>query len=332
MKKIAESFLRPLLVSTLNPLLFFLCFAGWGHSFASSLSPSAANTNVTPAPPAASSSYGAISGGLAGSGLSSNDAGESYILNPGAIAHLRGAAITFGTSQFQSTPNIENGSTVTHDGSHLSLNENSPDSVIATSIFVSKSRSREKKSAATSTLSYNDAWLTFGNFVMPNLSAGLNYHFRDTQDPLKTYQEHNFGIGFLWTPLESLGVGFSFLNFNAAPKEIPTAYTLGSTSGIGLLYIYKEFLRIRLDYSKKDHELESLSYTETALGLETTISEWIYSRVGVAQQKSESNVIHQKQSFGLGFAGPRFGIHYAFQQYQQALKGKEHNLDFIIPF
>lgn len=328
MKKIAESFLKSLLVSTLTPFLFFLCFSSWSQVFASSSS----STNAAPTPPrTATTSYGAISGGLAGSGLSSNDAGESYILNPGAIAHLRGAAITFGTSNFKSSPKSEEENITTTDGWHLSLNENSPDSVIATSIFVSKTRSREKKATA-SFLSYNDAWLTFGNFVMPNVSAGLNYHFRDTQDALKTYQEHNFGIGFLWTPLESLGIGFSLLNFNAAPKEIPTAYAMGSTSGIGLLYIYREFLRIRLDYSKKDHELESLSYTETAVGLETTMSEWIYSRVGVAQQKSEANEQFQKYSIGLGFAGPRFGVHYAFQQYQQTLKGKEHNLDIIIPF
>lgn len=317
-------------------ILFVLLFFAEGTNASSTLfapEPSAATTTISPSSSRpGNSSYGAISGGLAGSGLSSVDAGESYILNPGALAHLRGAAITFGTSHFQSTPNTEKGSpTTTNDSWHLSLNENSPDSVIASSIFVSKSRSRDKK-PNTPSLSSNDAWLTFGNFVMPQLAVGINYHFHDTQDPLKTYQEHNFGLGFLWTPLENLGVGFSFLNLNPSPKEIPAAYAIGSTSGIGLLYIYKSFLRIRLDYSKKEHELASVAYSETALGLETTLSEWISSRVGMAQQTTEANEHFQKYSFGLGFSGPMFGIHYAFQQYQQALKGKEHNLDIIIPF
>ena len=276
-------------------------------------------------------SYGAISGGLAGSGLSSVDPGESYILNPGAVAHLRGAAVTLGSSNFLSTPQDANSEASSNNGWHFSLNENSPDSSLASSIFISKSRSREK-SPLTKILNYNDAWLTLGNFIMPQLAAGLSYHFRDTQDPLQTYQEHNFGIGFLWTPWESLGIGFSLLNFNTPPKEIPISYTLGSTSGVGLLYIFKEFLHLRLDYTKKDHQLESQSYTETALGLETSLSDWLFSRIGVAQQKTETNETTLKYSFGLGFLGPRFGVNYAFQQYHQSQKGKEHNLDIIIPF
>lgn len=344
--------MKKLILSSRSIFFVLLCFSNWANANSSFFTPvrpepstassaalaptaTSAATNTTTSSPTTSrpgtSSYGAISGGLAGSGLSSVDAGESYIINPGALAHLRGAAITFGTSNFQSTPTTENGYPTTNEGWHLSLNENSPDSIIASSIFVSKSRSRDK-TPNTASLSSNDAWLTFGNFVMPQLAAGINYHFRDTQDPLKNYQEHNFGLGFLWTPLENLGVGFSFLNVNPSPKEVPAAYAMGSTTGIGLLYIHKSFIRLRLDYSKKEHELASMAYTETALGLETALSEWISSRVGMAQQKTETNEHFQKYSFGLGFSGPMFGIHYAFQQYQQALKGKEHNLDIIIPF
>jgi hypothetical protein len=309
----------------LNKFRFSLCFLVFSLPIAS-LAASNATPSRTTTP-----SYGAISGGLAGTGLSSVDPGESYIINPGAVAHLRGAAVTFGTSHFQSSPKDTNPQPYTNNGWHLSLNENSPDSAIATSIFINKSQKRDNTVNAPS-LNSNDAWLTLGNFVIPNLAAGLSYHFRDTQDYLKTYQEHNFSVGFLWSPIENIGIGFSFLDFNSPSKEIPAAYAMGSSSGLGVLYIFKDFLRLRLDYTKKDHKLESQSYSEVAFGLETTISEWALSRIGVAQQKSDANEITQKYSLGLGFSGPRFGIHYAFQQYQLAQHGKEHNLDLIIPF
>lgn len=279
--------------------------------------------------------YGAVSGGLAGAGVSSVDPGESYILNPGAIAHLRGATITFGTSDHKSTfkDQANASASSSQKGWHLSMNENSPDSFMASSIFINQSQSRENNAQGGQTsLFFNDAWLTLGNFVSPHLATGLSYHYRDTRNSLQSYQEHNFGIGFLWTPVENLGVGLSFLNFNSPPKNVPIAYTLGSTSGLGLLYIFKDYLRLRFDYTQKNHNLESLSYNQVSLGLETSLSDWLFSRIGVAQQTNETNELVRKYSFGLGFSGPRFGVHYALQQYQQAQQGQEHNLDLVIPF
>lgn len=275
-----------------------------------------------------SHTLGAISGGLGGTGLSSIDVGESYVLNPGTVAHLRDAVASFGTSSYKtSNKSLSDAST---SGWHLSLNENGPESAIATSIFISKTRNTQKRPLIFTTSS-NDAWLTLGNFVMPQMSAGINYHFHDTQTPLKTYQEHNFGIGFLWTPMDHMGVGMSFQNINNPPKDVPDIYTLGTTYGLGLLYIHKSFIRMRLDFTKKDHALSAYSYNETALGLETALSEWLYSRIGAARQVNELDEITQKYSFGLGFAGPRFGIHYSFQQYQLSQLGQEHNLDLVIP-
>ncbi len=281
---------------------------------------------------ALSSSYspGAISGALAGAGNSSVDIGESYIINPATVAHLRGAAITMGNSSYQDSD--KDAKKIQSGGWHFSLNEFGEDSIFATSIYVSKGDSRDRSSLYTNQ-SFNDVWLTIGNFVMPNLSAGLSYRIHDTLTTFKKYQEQGIGVGFLWNPVDSLGVGFSMQNLVPIGKrEIPNELTLGTHNGIGILYIYDQYLRIRMDYSKIIHKLDSQSSTEWAFGLENAINSWILTRIGISQSLSETQEKTQKWTFGMGFSGPRFGIHYAFQQYKLSQNGQEHGVDLVIPF
>ncbi len=276
-------------------------------------------------------SIGAISGALAGAGRSAADIGESYLLNPASVAHLRGAAILFGTNSFR-PGSQELDQHESYDGWHMSLNENNPDSILGSSIYLSQTHASASDRNLLEATQFNDAWFTIGNFIMPRLSAGLSYHFHESQTDLRDYQEHNFGVGFLWTPLENLGVGFSIQNMRTPLKEIPENLSLGSTGGIGLLYFHKDFLRLRLDYSRKIHKLASHSYADWAFGLENFVTPWLLARVGIAQQVSDERAKTQKFTFGLGFAGPRFGIHYGFQQLQIAQTGTEHSVDFMIPF
>lgn len=268
---------------------------------------------------------GAISGALGGAGRSSADIGESYILNPAAVAHLRGAAVSFGTIN-QKYVSESTSSAEGLNGWHLSLNENSPDSVIGTSIFINRTESLNSQTH------FNDAWFTIGNFVFPRISMGLSYHYHEVLNNQLSYLQHNLGLGFIWTPLENLGVGISFQDIKAPPTGIPPEYALGSSGGIGLLYLHKEYLRLRMDISRKINTLNNDSYDELALGLENLMTPWAVARIGLAEQKDQERKITQRLTFGLGFAGPRFGIHYAFQQFRLTKTGAEHSVDLVIPF
>jgi hypothetical protein len=277
------------------------------------------------------SSLGAISGAMAGAGRSSNDAGESYILNPAAVAHLRGAAISIGSSAFQAGTNSNSGN-LDSESWRLSLNENGMDSVIGSSIYLSQTTLKGASVGAADVNELSDGWFTVGNFILPYMAAGISYHLHESKSDLKTYQEHNLGFGFLWTPAENVGLGLSFQNLKSAPIEVPIELSLGKTIGLGLLYIHHDNLRLRADYTKKIHRLPAESSVEGALGLENAMTQWTFARLGFADYKSETNVHIQKLSFGLGFAGPRFGIHYSFQRLYLARKGTEHSVDFMIPF
>jgi hypothetical protein len=203
---------------------------------------------------------------------------------------------------------------------------------LGSSIYLSQSQSYRADERSKVSRQNNDGWFSIGNFVVPQLSAGLSYHLRQTRLGLKNYQEHNFGLGFLWTPTPYLGIGASFQNFRPPPEDLPEELAIGSDSGVGLLYLHSDHLRLRMDYSRKIHRLASLSSSEWAFGLENSMTPWALARIGIAQETSDTRVITQKLAFGLGFAGPRFGIHYAFQQFKISNKGSEHSVDLTIPF
>jgi hypothetical protein len=279
----------------------------------------------------AQTSLGAISGALAGAGRSSVDSSESYLLNPATVAHLRGAAISFGSATFRRPPS-DNSDQQGFDGWHLSLNENSPDAVVGTSIYLSQTKNNQPFTSLNTATQFNDAWLTLGNFIFPQLTGGLSYHYHESQTKLKAYEEHNLGMGFLWTPWERFGVGVSVQNLKTASPEIPDELTLGTTSGVGLLYLHEDYLRLRLDFARKMHKLPAQTTSEWAFGLENAMTPWLFARIGLGQQKTDEEKTTQKVTFGLGFAGPRFGIHYGFQQFQLDQQGTEHSVDFMIPF
>lgn len=271
---------------------------------------------------------GAISSALAGAGRSSVDLGESYVLNPASVAHLRGSGVSFGTSSLAATDNSQGSS---HHW-HLSLNENSPDSIVGTSIYLNQSAWDASPDGTMGARQTQDGWFSIANFVMPLLTVGLSYHLRQTQTLDLDFQEHNFGLGFIWTPLEDFGFGFSLQNFRPCAKDIPAEFCVGSNAGVGLLYLGGDSVRLRLDYSQKSHPLLSQAGTEWAFGLENLMTPWALARVGVAQEQRQDKSQILRYAFGLGFAGPRFGIHYGYQQYQIAQRGSEHSVDLIIPF
>ncbi len=282
----------------------------------------------------AQSSLGSISASLGGAGRSSVDIGDSYVLNPASVAHLRRPTIAFGTTVFKpESHSLDNfDKLVSYEGWHMSLSENDQDAPFGSSIYLSQIRNNNPDSNFYSAHQFNDAWFNFGNFIMPRVSMGLSYHLRETQTLLKNYQEHNLSLGFLWIPLEKMGIGVSFHNLNSPSSAIPKEHTLGSTTGIGFLYLPQDYLRLRLDYSKKFHQLTSQSMSELAFGLENSMNSWLLTRIGIAHQRTDENVSIRKITFGLGFSGPRFGIHYGFQLYQLAQRGTEHSVDFMIPF
>lgn len=297
--------------------------------------------------------FGPISAAQGGAGRSSVDMGESYLLNPASIAHLRGAGIQFGyfgNSGLNSSSTSAPTSTLPavfrlpRRGWQVSLNENGPDSSIATSIYYAQSQLSPSSDSSASelssdTLSWKDAWFTLGNFMAPQLSLGLSYHFQETKAYGTVYHQHNGNLGFLWAVLDNMGLGLSLLDFIPTDKKIPTEYSLGSTVGVGVMYLYKDFLKLRLDLAQKNHSMKSFSYDEIALGLDNAMTPWVSSRMGFAHRLILDGSSLQKWTFGLGFDGPRFGIHYAFQHLIENEKGglnpktgAEHSVDFILPF
>lgn len=288
-------------------------------------------------------SVGPISAAQGGGGRSSVDLGESYLLNPAAIGHLRGAGVqmayNFYSSPFSDQTSLS-GSTspaspllfAPQKTWQISLNENSPDSMFASSIYYSRSEIEMDSLRGIPTLRTQDGQFTIGNFIFPQMSMGLNYHFRSSILNEKTYQQHNGGLGFLWAIYDSLGLGLSFLDIAPSSPSIPAEISLGTTSGVGLVYLHKDFLKLRLDVAQRSHRLSEFAFSEVSFGLENSMTPWVLSRLGVGYQAFKNGQTLKKWSFGLGFDGPRFGIHYGFQSLIASSKGSEHSVDLVLPF
>ena len=65
------------------------------------------------------------------------------------------------------------------------------------------------------------------------------------------------------------------------------------------------------------------------MGLETFINDWIVTRFGYQNDNAHSLNFF---TAGLGFVGPQFGLHYAYQSEARNIRDPLHTIDLNIPF
>lgn len=124
----------------------------------------------------------------------------------------------------------------------------------------------------------------------------------------------NAGLALKGTPLEDTDL----------PDTVDKAVFL--TGGVALSY--KNFFQLKADVEKQTEQAVDSDRLAFRLGIETYLNEWIIARVGYINDN-----IREYNTFtaGLGFAGPQFGLHYAYQE--KASDGDSlHVVDLNIPF
>lgn len=251
---------------------------------------------------------GAASLGAGSPGYSSIDPVNSTITNPAGLAHIQGLNITFGNSNLQGS----NGNSNQRE-SYLSLIENGPDSALASGLIYSQSQVSDQTML-------KDIYLGVGNFGLPNMSVGLALHHNIVEDEISgNYFQNNLNIGLMYILSSSLGFGFSAENLIAQDNRVPEAYRLSSHWGAGLMYVVKEFLRVRIDISDR----------ETGAGFESLFNKWSVFRMGFSKSAKSGP---EALSLGLGFIGPRFHFNYGYRSYRFGSQDKIHGVDLIFPF
>lgn len=168
---------------------------------------------------------------------------------------------------------------------------------------------------------------------------GLNINMWNYRDGLSDRKEressYNFDVGFIWAPLaknNDLSVATIFSNIANQGEKI-----VSEKSAIAASYVFNQFVRFRYDLeSAEKFDFETPSHM---LGFESYLNDWIVWRLGYktgAELKASEERVARKDSnlwtAGLGFAGPKLGLHYAFIQETQFAKESRHSIDLGYSF
>lgn len=254
---------------------------------------------------------GSVSAATGGSGRAAIEASDSPFMNPAAVAHLTGYYFTMaygsgGNSQADA------------DVMALSLTDNMRETVVPTSMAYYQSTDRTRGEEH----SQKNFRLSLANFINPQLAFGLGIVHQQDYLPQVSYSQTNMDLGVLWAPNKDIGFGAMVSNAFGPAANIPQGQKLNRQWALAGSYNYQQFMRLKADILQEE---EGLSY---GLGIENYMNRWLVFRLGYKNATAQSYHLY---SGGLGFVGPRFGLHYAYQASPQGAIYERHSVDLAIP-
>jgi hypothetical protein len=261
---------------------------------------------------------GSVSAATGESGRAAVEASESPFGNPAGLAFLSGYYFSAGFGASRQT------AMGTAQDLAVSLTDNMKETVLPTSLsYVQRTT---LPSGAAEEVFQRNFKLSFGNFLRDGLGFGLAVNHEDDRLPSEHFSQTNIQTGFLWAPNKNFGAALVFDNILPGSGGVPEAYRLKSTTAIGGSYNYKRFVRLKADLISDSGN--SWSRPTLAAGMESYMNRWLVLRWGVGRNnETESNLY----TAGLGFIGPKFGIHYAFQNSPQNESLTRHSVDLAVP-
>jgi hypothetical protein len=124
-----------------------------------------------------------------------------------------------------------------------------------------------------------------------------------------------------------MALGLVAYDLNKSPENWPQDSRVEPKLGIGYHYVYRGFLRTRVDYlSGNNYKLNEGSWM---LGIEDYLNRWTVVRIGY--QENPLN-ISDLVTFGAGFDLPKFKINYAYLAETKDNSQVRHSVDFTVPF
>lgn len=254
-----------------------------------------------------------VSAATASSGRASVESLDVPFLNPAAIAYQEGYFFGTGGSRFRSDTLGD------VDVLSVSLTDNMRETPVPTTLGFSQTKYQVGKSP----YERKDIRLAVGNFVYGRNALGGGIAYRATRADQVNAQQFNLFFGGMIAIGRNFSVGAVIENPVPAARDIPPTELLGYSTALAMSYNYKTFMRLKLDIIS-DSEKPTI-----AAGLENYFNRWIIVRFGYSKN---FNLNHNTAAAGVGFQGPRFGIHYAFQNVQ-SLAGWDprHSIDLGVP-
>jgi hypothetical protein len=236
---------------------------------------------------------GAISAATAGSGRASAEATVSPYLNPATLAFISGYHFTTSYSYIKDQ----------QSDFVLSLTDAMKDTVVPTSLGYLQTQLKN----AESDVQIKDLRLAFGEIFKRKWSFGLAAHYLNHKTSEDSYGQTNLTLAFAHAFNSNLSFGAVFDDVLPASNEIPKQWQLQSKTALAVSYDYKKVVRGKLDYLSGGNN--RFDKPEVLAGVESYLNKWTIIRLGLGHSFEKNT---SSTAAGIGFKGPKFGIHYAF--------------------
>lgn len=254
-----------------------------------------------------------ISAATAGAGRAAIEALDVPFMNPAAIAFAKGYHFSTGLSKYSSQLGSD------QEEMSVLLSDNTRDTVVPTSLAYVQKRDLDPS------IDWNqkDVRLSLGNFLGPRQALGFGLTYRQDRLNSISTQQMAMTVGSIFGVTKDLGVALVFENALLLSGAPVGRETLAPLTAVGLSYNLGKMLRMRLDLTTERNN--SLNRPRIAGGIENYWNRWIIFRLGAAR---DAELEESMWSTGLGFDGPRFGIHYAFQSVESRVERDfRHSVD-----
>ncbi|HEY8272664.1 MAG TPA: hypothetical protein VIG33_17350 [Pseudobdellovibrionaceae bacterium] len=246
---------------------------------------------------------------VGGAGRAAVEAGDVNYLNPAGLVHLKGRYIY---------------STFNREDLSLSLSEATREVLVPASLSYFQ---RKMTDALQREIRWQDTRLSLSDFITDKLSMGITGILSSVKINELNYNQTNGNLGFFFTPTDKFGMGWVFYNVFKGNENIPEEIRFQPRMGGGLNYIYKGFLRYRLDVLSADNN--NFGKPAYMTGIETLLNEWMVFRLGY-----QNDILAARELIteGVGFNGPVFSINYGHQGSIKGANFDRHSIDLLFSF
>lgn len=260
---------------------------------------------------------GAVNSATAGAGAAAIEASESPFGNPATIGFLKGYHFTagYGSSNQRSVGGEQDLA--------VSLSDNMKDTVVPTAFSYVQSHLNPELGETGLQRQFR---LGFGNIVRPGFAFGLGINYHDDRTLNKQFTQTNIDTGLMLVPMKDLGVALHFENLLETPDSVPKAFAVSPRTTVASSYNYRKFLRLKADVISASNN--SFNQPTIAAGMESYLNRWLIVRWGLQRNTELKN---NGYSAGLGFSGPKFGMHYAYFTSPQDQTLTRHSVDLAVP-
>lgn len=267
--------------------------------------------------PSAHAYVGSVSAATGETGSAAVEATENPFGNPAGLAYIQGYYFTAGFGSQKQT------SIGSNQDLAVSLTDNMKDTIVPASLSYVQTTMLPEVGDDSVQRTFK---LSFGNFYSPGFAIGLGIEHQDDRLETESHQQTNAQLGMLFAPSKDIGLAAVFDNLVPPKSDIPEAYRQKQTMTFGASLNFRRLFRLKADVKSATNN--SFNKPTAGLGLESYINRWLVVRMG-AQRNAE--LAANLYTAGIGFVGPKFGLHYAYQNSPQVESMTRHSVDMAIP-